>query len=81
MRGRRSAPSVPRMSPWTELGIEPAPSADAWPSGKVSLISTGNDSDDARVLAMLLARATHGTVSSSTEGVTELVAARDAHEH
>jgi nucleotide-binding universal stress UspA family protein len=55
------------MSPWTSFGVDAPPSADAWPSSRVSLILVGDDSDDARVLATLLARATDGTVLRSTD--------------
>jgi nucleotide-binding universal stress UspA family protein len=57
------------MSPWSSLGIDAPSSADAWPSSRVSLIVVGDDSDDARVLATLLARATDGTVLRSADSV------------
>lgn len=57
------------MSPWTSLGLDDRPlSGDAWPSPRVSLILVGDDSDDARALAGLLARATDGTVLRSSDG-------------
>ena len=64
------------MSPWTSLGVDAPSSADAWPSSRVSLILVGDDSDDARVLAALLARATDGTVLRSADSVSATIRRR-----
>jgi nucleotide-binding universal stress UspA family protein len=76
MRGCGAGLSVRRMSPWTSLGVDAPSSADAWPSSRVSLILVGDDSDDARVLAALLARATDGTVLRSTDDVGSAIRRR-----
>lgn len=76
MRGCGTGLSVRRMSPWTSLGVDAPSSADAWPSSRVSLILVGDDSDDARVLATLLARATDGTVLRSTDSVASAIRRR-----
>ncbi len=64
------------MSPWTSIGRAVPTSADAWPLPRFSLILVGDDSDDARAFAMLLARATDGTVLSSGGDVTAAVRRR-----
>jgi nucleotide-binding universal stress UspA family protein len=58
------------MTAWNSLGVPAPPFAEGWPLGRVSLILVGDDSDDTRALAMLLARATDGTLLSSKGSVT-----------